>query len=107
MKKKNNWFKRILIILILLFISLYISSVSGYYEAKISDKVALTDKEIRQFEQDVIDGKEVYLNNYIVKENKNYSNKFTEAGEKVSEAIEKIITEGISGAWDAIKVLFF
>ena len=64
MKKKNNWFKRILIILILLFISLYISSVSGYYEAKISDKVALTDKEIKQFEQDVMNGKEVDLNNY-------------------------------------------
>ena len=64
MKKKNNWFKRILIILILLFISLYISSVSGYYEAKISDKVALTGKEIKQFEQDVMNGKEVDLNNY-------------------------------------------
>ena len=44
---------------------------------------------------------------YVVDDYKDYSNKFTDVGEKMSDAITKVLSEGISGAWDAIKVLFF
>ena len=86
---------------------LYISSISGFYEAKLSNKVALTDEAIKEFENDVIEGKTIDVNTYITNKNVDYSNKFTESGEKLSEDVTKIITEGFSGAWDAIKVLFF
>ena len=86
---------------------LYISSVSGFYEAKLSNKVALTDEAIKEFENDVIEGKVIDVNTYITNKNNDYSNKFTESGEKLSEVLTKILTEGFSGAWDAIKVLFF
>lgn len=107
MKKKSNWFMRILLISFIIFIGLYIASISGFYEAKISDKVALTDEAIKQFEQDIIDGKVVDLNTYITEDNKDYSNAFTKTGDKVGDAVEKIITDGFGGIWDAIKVLFF
>lgn len=107
MKKKINWFKKFLTISFIIFMGLYISSISGFYEAKLSNKVALTDEAIKEFENDVIEGKTIDVNTYITNKNVDYSNKFTEFGEKLSEAVTKILTEGFSGAWDAIKVLFF
>lgn len=107
MKKKTNWFKKFLTISFIIFMGLYISSISGFYEAKLSNKVALTDEAIKEFENDVIEGKTIDVNTYITNKNVDYSNKFTESGEKLNEAVTKILTEGFSGAWDAIKVLFF
>lgn len=107
MKKKKNWFLKILSILFIVFLGLYIASISGYYESQISNKVALTDKAINQFEKDVLDGKNVDINTYINKESKDYSNKFTNMGDKFSESIQTVLTDGIGGIWDAIKILFF
>ena len=107
MKKKTNWFKKFLTISFIIFMGLYISSISGFYEAKLSNKVALTDEAIKEFENDVIEGKIIDVNTYINNKNVDYSNKFTESGEKLRESLTKILTEGFSGAWDAIKVLFF
>ena len=107
MKKKTNWFLRLLSILFVVFLGLYIASISGYYESQVSNKVALTDKAIEQFEQDVLEGKVVDINTYINEETKDYSNKFTDMGDRFSESIQSVLTDGIGGIWDAIKVLFF
>ena len=107
MKKKKNWFLRLLSILFVVFLGLYIASISGYYESQVSNKVALTDKAIEQFEQDVLEGKVVDINTYINEETKDYSNKFTDMGDRFSESIQSVLTDGIGGVWDAIKVLFF
>ena len=96
MKKKNNWFKKFLTISFIIFMGLYISSESGFYEAKLSNKVALTDKAIKEFENDVIEGKTVDVNTYISNKNVDYSNKFTSSGERLSEAVTKILTEGFT-----------
>lgn len=107
MKKKHNLFMKLLTIMFVVFLGLYIASVSGFYEAKVGDKVALTEEAIKQFEQDIIDGKVVDVNTYITNDYKDYSNGFTEAGEKISSAVETIVTDGFGGIWDAIQVLFF
>lgn len=107
MKKKNNWFKKLLTVSFLIFMGLYISSISGFYESKLSNKVSLTDEAIKEFEKDVLNGKEIDIVTYINNENIDYSNKFTNAGEKLSETVTKIVTDGFSGFWDAVKVLFF
>lgn len=107
MKKKKNWFLRLLFISFIAFLGLYIASISGYYESQVSNKVALTDAAIKKFEEDVLEGKNVDINTYITEENKDYSNSFTDAGDRFSESLQKILTDGIGGLWDAIKVLFF
>ena len=107
MKKKKNWFLRLLLILFIVFIGLYIASISGYYEATLGNKVALTDEAIKRFEQDVIEGKMVDVENYILEERVDYSNTFTDAADKITKKTKKVLSEGISGIWDAIKVLFF
>lgn len=105
MKKNRNIFKTFLIISFIIFIGLYIASESGFYESKLRNEVALTDKAIYEFEQDVLNGEAVDLNTYLTKDYVDYSNSFTSLGEKLSDALIKLITEGVSGIWDAIKVL--
>ena len=90
--EKNCLFKKLLTISFIIFMGLYISSESGFYEAKLSNKVALTDKAIKEFENDVIEGKTVDVNTYISNKNVDYSNKFTSSGERLSEALTKILT---------------
>lgn len=107
MKKKGNWFLRLLFILFIVFLGLYIASISGYYETQVGNKVALTEDAIRDFENDVLDGKTVDINTYLKEETKDYSNSFTNIGDKFSESIQKVLTEGVKGVWDAVKVLFF
>ena len=105
--KKKNWFLRLLFISFLIFLGLYIASISGYYEAQVSDKVALTNDAIKDFQQDVLEGKEVDINTYIKEENKDYSNKMTDLGDKFTESVHTFLTNGFGGIWDALKVLFF
>lgn len=107
MKKKNNIFKNLLVISFVIFMGLFIASQCGFYEAKLSNKVALTDDAIKRFEKDVSEGKVVDVSDYVKDEKKDFSNKYTDIGESISDAITKLFTDGISGAWDAIKVLFF
>ena len=107
MKKKRNWPLQLLFIAFIVFLGLYIASISGYYEAQVGNKAALTDEAIRKFEEDVLEGKSVDIKSYVTKDSKDYSNKFTDAGDKISESIQKVLTDGIGGLWDALKVLFF
>ena len=107
MKKKKKPFKTLVGILFVIFLGLYIASVSGYYEAIVGGKVALTKAEQERFEKDVMEGKVVDIENYVLDDNKNYSNKFTKMGEGVSKGFITFITKGFKGLLDAIKNLFF
>lgn len=66
--------KLLIIILIVSFISLYATTLGGYYEYQLSNKNILTEEAIKRFEDDVKAGKEIIASNYI-EEEKDYSNK--------------------------------
>ena len=66
--KANNILKFTFVILILLFIGLYISQVTGYYEYTESKKTTLTKDAINRFEKDVKEGKEISAKNYLEEE---------------------------------------
>ncbi len=78
------------------FIALYVSQASGYFEYQNNKRSALTQKQIQKFESDVKNGKNVDINNYIVKE-KNYDNNLGKAGLSVSQNSEKLIQKLIAG----------
>ena len=107
MKKKNNLFLKIIFALFIVFLGLYIASVSGYYEKSLSRKVALTDEALKSFEQDVMLGKEVDIINYLNNDIVDYSNVFTKSADKLTDTVEKLLTNGFKSIWDVIKVLFF
>ena len=54
-----------------------------------------------------MEGKAVDVEDYVLEERIDYSNTFTNAGDKITESVQKVLTDGIGGIWDAIKVLFF
>ncbi len=99
-KKKNN--KLINIIFLMLFMSflvIYFSEITGYYEYQNHKKTTLTEEQIRKFESDVENGKEVDLNQYLVVENKNYNNKLSKAASKLSDGISNVVKKGVESTF--------
>lgn len=86
--KSSNLFKMIGGVFIILFVSLYITQMSGYYQYNESKKTTLTNDAIERFEKDVREGKEIVAKNYLAEE-KNYSNRISKLGMKISSTIEK------------------
>lgn len=101
-KKRNKIFRWILFILLLSFVTLYFSQATGYYEYEQSRKTAFTEEQIKQFEQDVKDGKEIDINNYLDNTNKDYQNNISKFTLNISEAISKYMKLGIEKMFEGI-----
>ncbi|MBO5120599.1 MAG: hypothetical protein J6C28_02795 [Bacilli bacterium] len=80
--------KTFMIFIVISFLSLYITSTSGYYEYNLKQKNILTDEAIERFEKDVKEGKKIIASNYI-EEKKDYNNKSSEITLKLSNFISK------------------
>lgn len=74
--------------IIISFISLYLTTIGGYYENNLSKQNRLTEEAIKRFEQDVKAGNKIVASNYI-EEEKNYSNKATKAASKLSDLVSE------------------
>ena len=92
-KKKNpNWFKIIMIFLVIIFLTLYISQITGYYEFDEYKRTRLTEEQIKTFEKDIKDGKKVDLTSYLESSKKNYNNKVSKSGLKLSNMLDKMVS---------------
>ena len=100
--EKTKIFKFIFIVLLLLYLSLYFTGVSGYYEYKNYKKMSLTEEQIIKFEEDVKAGKDVNVEDYIVEEKKDYNNKIANAGKKISFTISGILSKVLSETFKEI-----
>lgn len=78
--------KLLIALLLIIFIIMYYFG-SNIYDYKIIEKKNLTEEQIKKFENDVKEGKEIDLEQYVVKD-KNYSNKVTRLNTKISNIIE-------------------
>lgn len=101
-KKKlcNKIFSRIFLALFIAFLAIYVSSATGYYEFEQHNKMVLTEEKIREFEQDVADGKEVDIKNYIVKDTTSYQNNISKMGNTISVTLEGIIQSGLESTFN-------
>ena len=81
-------FNTIIFVLFTIFVCLYFASNNGYYEYKNKEKSELTKEKIKQFEKDIKNGKKVDLKDYLTTENKNYENKITKLGNKMSDIVD-------------------
>ena len=101
MKRKN--IARIIIgTLFILFIGLYFTQTTGYYEFEQKKITSLTEEQIKQFEQDVKDGKNIDIKNYVDYGKKNYNNKISNASLSLSRKIEDTVTKGIEYLFNAV-----
>ncbi len=105
-KKKNNWFLKLIGVLFVIYLSLTIAINTGYYEAKVNEKTIITEENMKKFEEDVKNGKEIDINDYIGETVKDYSSNTSKAGIKLAKVVEKFMAEGITDMVDILKKLF-
>ncbi|MEG1351174.1 MAG: hypothetical protein RSC85_01670 [Bacilli bacterium] len=86
-------FKGILFILVFVFLGLYFTGVSGYYEYEERKKVNLTNDQIEKFEKDINDGNYIDLERYLKKNKKDYSTKISNISLNTSKNIEKVFNK--------------
>ncbi len=96
-KLSERLFKSICLLTIVGFLTLYLSQATGYFEYNQHRKIAFTSEQIKKFEQDVSEGKNVDIENYLEDANKNYDNKISKLGynlsKDVSNGVKKAIEE--------------
>ena len=94
-KKFNKIFKYITILSFVTFLTLYTSQKTGYYEYTNYQKKNITEKELKKFEEDIKNGKDISLNNYKENTKIDYSNNMSNIGTKVSNTLNNNVKKGI------------
>lgn len=102
MKGKNV--ARIIIgTLFVLFIALYFTQTTGYYEFEQKKLTTLTEDQIKLFEKDVKEGKKIDIENYLTHGKKSYDNKISSMSLSLSRRIEKTVTSGLEYLFKAVE----
>ena len=94
--KKNNFLKLSILIISIIFISAYYISNSGYYEYELQQRTIITNKKIKEFEEDVKNGLDVDTKKYLDNEKKDYTNKITNVMYNLSEKGTKLTRKCIN-----------
>ncbi len=103
-KKKNNLFLKVLLILFLIYISLYIMNNLGYYNIASKNKI-ITEEKIKEFEADVRNGKSIDIKEYV-RDTTNYKNTYSNLGYNISIGIDNVLNKGLKKAGKILKKLF-
>ncbi len=90
-KRLRGFFLFLFSILLVVFLTLTIFEATGYYEFSARKKVNLTNEQIKRFEQDILDGKDVRMEDYLEYQNKDYSNKISKMGYQISSGLENFV----------------
>lgn len=85
-------FKSFVLLLFLGFTFLFFSSNNGYYEYQLKEKTFLTEEAVKKFEEDIKNGKNVDIDSYINKEDKNYDNGISKLNQKISNKISSLFS---------------
>lgn len=100
---KNNIFKYLLVGLFIYFLIILVSSETGYYEYKNNLKASITEEKIKEFEKDILEGKNVNIKDYIKSDKKDYTNKITDFGSKISKLMIKGVNNVLKGGYKIIE----
>ena len=103
--KKNLIFKLIFSMAFMCYLVIYFSYLSGYYEYQNHSKTALTEEQIRKFEEDVASGKEVDINEYLIIEERHYNNKLSKVTSTISDGISSIVQTSVQNTFNFLSHL--
>ena len=95
MEKRYKIFKWSFTMLFIIFMTLYFSQLTGYYEYQNYQKMIMTEEQIKQFEQDIKDGLEVDIKDYTVNAVRNYDNSFSNLGLNLSKIISGVVEDSV------------
>lgn len=99
MKKKNNFWKNFFIILLIIYSALYISKSLGYYEFLGQKQNYLTDKEIKEFEEDIKKGYQVNIKDYKKERHVTYKNTWSNIGLFLSKQVSYLFNDGLNNTF--------
>ena len=105
-KKKHNYLFIVTLIFFGIYSAIYFSYKGGYYDVKAHDKMLLTEEAMKRFEEDVNNGKDISVNDYIQNNYKDYSNKVTNIGIKIGSLAESFVVDGIGSFFEFLGKLF-
>lgn len=97
--KINKSLKFIIILLLVVYIASFIVSETGYYEYKMGQRTVLTNKQIKKFEEDVKNNINVDINDYVIDEKADYTNKFTSSVNNTSLTLNKYLKKCVEGVF--------
>ena len=97
---------KIFLALLFGFFALYVSEATGYYEFEQHKKVVLTEEKIKQFEQDIEEGKDINITDYIDEKEISYENPTSSLGLSLSQTIGGVVEEGINKTFNFLNRLF-
>ena len=103
--KTKKIIKLIVYITIIAFMFSYAIEKSGYYEYNLANKRDLTEKEIKQFEEDIKEGKDIDINTYLKDNTIDYSNKLTRTTTDVSLKLNKYLTKALNKTFNILNKL--
>lgn len=84
------------VFLFLAFTVLYLSEGAGYFEYEQHRNMVLTNDKIKEFEEDVKNGKNIDIENYVETKAKDYSNSVSNFGLDLSGFVNDVVTEGLN-----------
>lgn len=105
-RKKINIPVIVLIIFFIVFVSLYFIQFTDLYEYEQYNKMIMTKEAMERFESDVASGKNIEIEDYLENTVKDYSNSASKLGNKASNFIENIMTDGIKKTFKFIGAFF-
>ena len=94
-------------IFFIIFLVVYIITENGYYEYKMYNKTKLTAEAMLKFEEDIKKNKDVSIEDYIVEDYVDYSNKFSKLGVKVGNLAEKTLKFLLKKSLKLLSDLFY
>lgn len=86
---KNKIFKFLLLSFLVFFLVLLLAEHYGYYETKEERVKTLTEEQIKVFEEDIKNGKKIDITDYVIEEQKDYTNNLSKGIYKISLRLEK------------------
>ena len=107
MKKKPNYFLKVIILLFLLFIFFYAMTKSGYYETTIKKRTILTEKKIREFENDINNNEVIDIDSYYSVPKEDYSSFASSIGKKTTLSLSKGLEVFFKNSGKVLKKLFW
>ncbi|MCI6265452.1 MAG: hypothetical protein MR598_01230 [Erysipelotrichaceae bacterium] len=104
--KYKKMMKFFCMLIILIFLFSYFIEVSGYYEYNLQNKKNLTEEQIKQFEMDVKEGKDIDLNQYLQDSQVDYSNQLTKTTSEISLKLNDYLKNFLSNGFKILEKFF-
>ena len=92
-------------LLVFLFYFSYFMESGGYYEYHLANQLKLTDEKIKQFENDVKEGKSISVDKYLNGTEVDYSNALTKKTSEVSLKLNNYLNKIIRNFFKSLEKL--